>query len=55
MLRVFKRLEQMNVVQYRSRRIVISDLEKLKEIAGFEGDYLHFSRRKDLQAPGAFA
>lgn len=53
-LRVFKRLEQMGVVQYRSRRIAISDPEKLKEIAGFDGDYLYFSRRKDLQMPGAF-
>jgi CRP-like cAMP-binding protein len=53
-LRVFKRLEQMNIVQYRSRRIAISDPQKLKEIAGFEGDYLYFSRRKDLQPSGAF-
>jgi CRP-like cAMP-binding protein len=52
-LRVFKRLQAMGVVEYRSKRVTLLDLEKLRRIAGFEGEYLHFSQRKDLIRPGA--
>lgn len=46
-LRVFKRLQAMGVVEYRSKRVTLLDLEKLRRIAGFEGEYLYFSQRKD--------
>jgi CRP-like cAMP-binding protein len=52
-LRVFKRLAAMGVVEYRSRRVALLDLDELKRIAGFEGEYLHFSRRKDALPPVA--
>lgn len=52
-VRVFNRLEQMGAVEYRSKRVKLVDLEKLRKIAGFDGDYLHFSRRKDALPPGA--
>jgi CRP-like cAMP-binding protein len=51
-LRVFKRLQAMGVVEYRSKRVTLLDLEKLRRIAGFEGEYLHFSQRKDGLRPG---
>jgi CRP-like cAMP-binding protein len=51
-VRVFNRLEQMRAVEYRSRKVKLIDLEKLKQIAGFEGDYVHFSMRKDALLPG---
>ncbi|HVY90110.1 MAG TPA: Crp/Fnr family transcriptional regulator [Hyphomonadaceae bacterium] len=51
-LRVFKRLEAAGIVDYRSRRITILDPEKLRRIAGFEGDYLYFSQRKDVLPQG---
>jgi len=47
-VRVFNRLELMGVVRYKSRRVQLVDLEKLKEVAGFDGDYVHFSKRSDL-------
>jgi CRP-like cAMP-binding protein len=47
-VRVFNRLEQMGVVRYKSRRVQLTDLEKLKAVAGFDGEYLHFSKRNDL-------
>jgi CRP-like cAMP-binding protein len=46
-LRTFKRLTELGAVEYRSRRLVLLDTEKLKRIAGFEAEYLHYSRRKD--------
>lgn len=53
-LRTFKRLTELGAVEYRSRRLVLLDTEKLKRIAGFEAEYLHYSRRKDAWslAPG---
>lgn len=51
-VRVFNRLEQAGVVEYKSRRVTLKDLDKLKRIAGFDGDYIHFSRRSDLRPPG---
>jgi CRP-like cAMP-binding protein len=53
-VRTFNRLEQMGAVQYRSRRIVLTDLDKLRRISGFDGEYLHFSQRKDGLPPGSF-
>lgn len=52
-VRVFNRLEQMGVVRYKSRRVQIIDAEKLRRVAGFDGDYLYFSTRSDVrpQAP----
>ena len=50
-LRVFKRLQTMGVVEYRSKRVTLRDLPKLRNIAGFEGEYLHFSQRKDAIRP----
>ena len=47
-VRVFNRLEMMGVVRYKSRRVQLTDLEKLKAVAGFDGEYLHFSRRNDV-------
>jgi CRP-like cAMP-binding protein len=52
-LRVFKRLQAMGVVEYRSKRVTLLDVEKLRRIAGFEGEYLYFSQRKDAIRPGA--
>ena len=52
-LRVFKRLQAMGVVEYRSKRVSLLDLEKLRRIAGFEGEYLYFSQRKDFIRPSA--
>ena len=52
-LRVFKRLQEMGVVAYRSKRVQLLDLEKLRKIAGFEGEYLYFSQRKDALRPEA--
>jgi CRP-like cAMP-binding protein len=51
-VRVFNRLEEMGVAEYRSRRIVLRDIEKLRAIAGFDGEYLYFSQRKDVLPPG---
>ena len=47
-VRVFNRLEMMGVVKYKSRRVQLIDLEKLKQVAGFDGDYLYFSSRNDM-------
>jgi CRP-like cAMP-binding protein len=47
-VRVFNRLEAMGAAEYRSRRIVLKDTEKLRRIAGFDGEYLHFSQRRDV-------
>jgi CRP-like cAMP-binding protein len=46
-LRTFKRLTELGAVEYRSRRLVLLDTEKLRHIAGFEAEYMHYSRRKD--------
>lgn len=51
-VRVFNRLEEAGAVEYRSKRVTLKDIEKLKRIAGFEGDYIHFSRRTDVLPPG---
>ena len=42
----------MGVVKYKSRRVQLVDLDKLKQVAGFEGDYLYFSSRKDALPSG---
>jgi CRP-like cAMP-binding protein len=52
-LRTFKRLTELGAVEYRSRRLVLLDTEKLKRIAGFEAEYIHYSRRKDALALSA--
>ena len=51
-VRVFNRLEMLGVVKYKSRRVQLVDIEKLKRVAGFEGDYLYCSSRKDLLPSG---
>lgn len=45
---VFNRLEMLGVVRYKSRSVQLVDLEKLKRVAGFDGEYLHFSMRSDV-------
>ena len=52
-VRTFKRLSELGAVEYRSRRLVLKDTAKLQEIAGFEGEYLHFSQRKDVRPVAA--
>lgn len=47
-VRVFNRLEMLGVVRYKSRRVQLTDLAKLKAVAGFDGEYLHFSKRSDV-------
>ena len=47
-VRVFNRLEMMGAVRYRSRRVQLTDLQKLKAIAGFDGEYIYFSKRSDV-------
>jgi hypothetical protein len=47
-VRVFNRLEQMGAAEYKPRRIILHDMEKLRRIAGFDGEYLYFSQRKDV-------
>jgi CRP-like cAMP-binding protein len=49
-VRTFKRLSEIGAVAYRSRRLVLSDLAKLRQVAGFESEYLHFTRRRDSRA-----
>jgi CRP-like cAMP-binding protein len=48
-LRTFKRLAELGAVEYRSRKLVLLDTGKLKRIAGFEDEYLHFSHRPDFR------
>jgi len=48
-LRTFKRLAEAGAVEYRSRKLVLLDRQKLKRIAGFEDEYLHFSQRRDVR------
>lgn len=52
-VRVFNRLEMLGVVRYKSRRVQLVDLAKLKSVAGFDGEYLHFSRRTDMLKSGS--
>jgi CRP-like cAMP-binding protein len=52
-VRVFNRLEAAGVVEYKSRRVTLKDIEKLKRIAGFDGEYILFSKRDDILPPGA--
>jgi len=51
-VRVFNRLEQMGAAEYKPRRIILHDMEKLRRIAGFDGEYLYFSQRRDVLPPG---
>jgi CRP-like cAMP-binding protein len=51
-VRIFNRLEAAGAVSYRSKRVTLKDPEKLKRIAGFDGDYLYFSTRKDMMPIG---
>lgn len=53
-VRVFNRLEMLGVVKYKSRRVQLVDIEKLKKVAGFDGDYLYFSTRSDMQRAGRY-
>jgi CRP-like cAMP-binding protein len=48
-VRTFKRLAELGAVEYRSRKLMLLDTAKLRRIAGFDGDYLHFSQRKDVR------
>lgn len=49
-VRTFKRLAQENALEYRTRRLIIRNLEKLQRIGGFESGYLHFTQRPDARA-----
>jgi CRP-like cAMP-binding protein len=48
-VRTFKRLSEIGAVDYRSRRLIVRDMGKLQEAAGFEGEYLYFSQRRDAR------
>lgn len=48
-VRTFKRLNQLKAVEYRSRKLILKDVKKLREIAGFDESYMHFSRRPDAR------
>ncbi len=55
-VRTFKRLNALKAVEYRSRKLILKDVRKLREIAGFDDSYLHFTRRADarwFRAPAA--
>lgn len=49
-VRTFKRLSELGAVAYRSRKLILNDLPKLRQVAGFESEYLHFTRRRDARA-----
>ncbi len=49
-VRTFKRLAMENAVEYRTRRLIIRDLEKLRRIGGFESGYLYFTQRPDARS-----
>ena len=46
--RTFRRLSELGAVDYRSGRLRLKRPDILRRIAGFDGDYLHFTQRKDL-------
>lgn len=46
-LRTFKRLAEAGAVEYRSRRLILTDPARLRQIAGFDESYLHFTQRRD--------
>lgn len=48
--RTFTRLSQMGAVDYRSRKLILLDMAKLRHIAGFEDEYLHFTQRRDARS-----
>jgi len=48
-VRTFKRLALENTVEYRTRKLIIRDLEKLQRIGGFESGYLYFTQRPDAR------
>lgn len=48
-VRTFKRLAALGAVEYRTRKLVLLDAAKLRRIAGFDGEYLHFSQRHDVR------
>lgn len=52
-VRTFKRLSELGAVEYRSRKLILRDTAKLCEIAGFNGEYLHFSQRRDVRHAAA--
>lgn len=47
MNRTLKALEADEVIVFRNEILTIVNMEKLKRIAGFDGDYLHFATRPD--------
>ncbi len=50
-VRTFRRLTEAGAVEYRSRRVRLIDRDKLRRIAGFDGDYLYFATRRDALQP----
>jgi CRP-like cAMP-binding protein len=47
--RTFKRLSDLGLLAYRRNGIELLDMSGLRRIAGFDEEYLHFSRRKDAR------
>lgn len=50
--RTFRKLSELGAVDYRSGRLRLKRMDILRRVAGFDGDYLHFTQRSDrLPAP----
>lgn len=49
--RTFRRLSELGAVDYRSGRLRLKQMDLLRSIAGFEGEYLHFTKRNDRLNP----
>lgn len=46
--RTFRSLVQSELISYRAGQVEIHDFDRLKQVAGFDSEYLHFTQRKDL-------
>lgn len=49
--RTFRKLSEMGAVYYRSGRLRLKRMDLLRQIAGFDGDYLNFAQRNDRPGP----
>lgn len=45
--RVLKKLRTDGILEFRSKRVVVLDAERLKRVAGFNANYLHLDRAHD--------
>lgn len=46
--RTFRSLVQSELISYRAGQVEIHDFARLKQVAGFDEEYLHFTQRKDV-------